>query len=112
MILTNSGKYRLMIAMKWSGDPLGGPALIDSSVSFLPGDKIEASFLGVTSDIEQESILAKRQLEIYEKALAFYADQENWDDDQFNPTIWLDGNIDMGACARDALAKARGEKDE
>lgn len=39
------------------------------------------------------------------EALEFYADIENWDDDKFNPTVWDDGNIDMGKKAMIALAE-------
>ncbi len=34
--------------------------------------------------------------------LAFYADKENWDDD-FTPTVWDDGKVDLGNKAREAL---------
>lgn len=36
-------------------------------------------------------------------ALEFYANRENWDDDKFCPTVWNDGNIDIGKVARQAL---------
>lgn len=42
-------------------------------------------------------------------ALEFYEDRENWDDDAFNPTCWVDGNIDLGQTARAALEKIRRE---
>jgi hypothetical protein len=45
-----------------------------------------------------------RKLEIAIKVLEFYADMENWDDDKFSPTVWHDGNVDIGAMAREALA--------
>jgi hypothetical protein len=44
----------------------------------------------------------------YREALEFYEDIENWDDDRFSPTIWDDGNIDMGRRARNALGKGEG----
>lgn len=37
-------------------------------------------------------------------ALEFYSDKDNWDDDQFIPTVWDNGNIDMGRRARECLA--------
>lgn len=40
------------------------------------------------------------------EALEFYANKENWDDD-FTPTIWDDGNVDLGSRARKALGGAK-----
>lgn len=37
------------------------------------------------------------------EALEFYADKTNWDDDYMIPTIWDDGNIDLGKRACKAL---------
>lgn len=45
-------------------------------------------------------------------ALEFYADRDNWDED-FTPTVWDDGNVDLGNRARAALEdieKGFGEK--
>ncbi|MBC7737353.1 MAG: hypothetical protein H7245_09090 [Candidatus Saccharibacteria bacterium] len=39
------------------------------------------------------------------EALKFYADKDNWDDDPFCPTVWNDGQLDMGKIAREALEK-------
>lgn len=44
---------------------------------------------------------------LMEEALEFYADRENWDDDQFTPSIWDDGDVDMGRRSISALAKVR-----
>lgn len=53
---------------------------------------------------ERERILAEVM-----QTLEFYADKDNWDDDKFTPTIWDNGNIDLGNRARALLAKLRGE---
>lgn len=45
------------------------------------------------------------RVEKFETALKFYADRENWDDNKFCPTIWNDGNPDVGKAAREALAE-------
>lgn len=42
------------------------------------------------------------------RALEFYADKDNWDDD-FTPTVWDDGQVDLGDRARAALEKWRGK---
>jgi hypothetical protein len=42
-------------------------------------------------------------LKAQREALEFYADRDNWDTDDFSPTIWDDGAIDLGKRAQDAL---------
>ena len=37
------------------------------------------------------------------EALDFYADKENWDTENMSPTVWDDGNIDLGRRAFKAL---------
>lgn len=57
------------------------------------------------------NVLAKSRIEQQEEidrlreALEFYANKDNWDDDQFTPTVWDDGAVDLGKRARKALGK-------
>lgn len=39
------------------------------------------------------------------EALRFYANKENWDMDDFTPTVWDNGSIDLGETARKALTR-------
>jgi hypothetical protein len=43
------------------------------------------------------------------KALEFYADLDNWDTENMSPTIWDNGNIDLGKTAKAALEARSGE---
>lgn len=64
------------------------------------------------AEIRNESRWLIESLEKAIDALEFYADKENWDDDKFNPTIWDNGKIDLGDCARtclESIAKDGGE---
>jgi len=45
----------------------------------------------------------KAENERMRKALEFYADKENWDTENVSPTIWDNGDIDLGKRARQAL---------
>jgi hypothetical protein len=40
----------------------------------------------------------------------FYADEENWGGEPFNPTLWDDGQIDLGERARKYISKLVGEE--
>lgn len=42
-------------------------------------------------------------------ALEFYADRDNWDDD-ITPTVWDNGNVDMGRKAKLAIKEYNGEQ--
>lgn len=44
-------------------------------------------------------------LEEMKEALEFYQDQDRWDTENISPTIWNDGNIDLGDTAKACLAK-------
>lgn len=49
-----------------------------------------------------------RLLQLLEKAVKmanFYADKENWDDEEFIPTIWDNDKIDLGDKAREFLSE-------
>lgn len=48
MIVENTGKNRIMIVVDWHADPLGAPAIIDSTISVQPGDKLDLSNIGLT----------------------------------------------------------------
>ena len=50
----------------------------------------------------------ERENEKFRIGLGFYADEENWDDDKFSPTVWENGSIDMGNIAREALKRGEG----
>jgi hypothetical protein len=39
------------------------------------------------------------------EALEFYANLENWDTNYTTPTIWDDGDVDLGRRARQALGQ-------
>lgn len=52
--------------------------------------------------------MENRLLPLLEKAVEmaeFYADKENWDDEEFIPTIWDNGKIDLGDKAREFLSE-------
>lgn len=53
----------------------------------------------------QSSKIVTLSLEVQKlrAALEFYADKENWDAENVSPTVWEDGDIDLGARARAAL---------
>lgn len=51
---------------------------------------------------EPEITKLKKALVIADEAIGFYADKDNWDDDQFTPTVWDDGKVDMGDKSREA----------
>lgn len=48
MIVENTGKNRIMIVVDWHADPLGGPAIIDTTISVQPGEKLDLSYIGLT----------------------------------------------------------------
>lgn len=51
--------------------------------------------------LEKENKM-KRKLKKYRDALKLYANKHNWDDDPF-PTLWDNGDLDVGKRARKAL---------
>ncbi len=51
----------------------------------------------------ERAAVAEAKLRVAGEALGFYADKDNWDTDQFSPTIWDDGAIDLGKRAKKAL---------
>lgn len=55
--------------------------------------------------MESALALEREKVKVLREAVEFYEDKDNWDDDQFSPTIWDNGKIDMGDRAREALAK-------
>lgn len=52
--------------------------------------------------IEFEALIKSTRVVRLRETLEFYADKENWDDD-FTPTIWDDGSVDLGKRANQAL---------
>jgi len=46
----------------------------------------------------------EREIAKLRAALEWYAEIENWDTQHYTPTIWVDGNVDLGSTARKALA--------
>lgn len=56
-----------------------------------------------------ENLAKFPEVRVLVEALEFYADRDNWDDDAYCPTIWDDGNIDLGRKAIKALEPFQGE---
>ena len=38
MVVYNKGKKKIMIVVNWEPDPKGGPAILNETISLLPGD--------------------------------------------------------------------------
>ena len=97
MIAKNTGNFKIMIVTKWHEGKKGGPAIIDSTYSLLPGEAIDLKILGVTC-------------ESAETTLQFYADPHSYEKG-YTPLVYSESEKSLkGGLLTDPLVIQDGGK--